>query len=78
MHVSQCMREVCRRLIGNKPGIEQIKEAPDGAAAPYWVQTCLYLMCRIQAHKDEKPGRSPDYAYQAAFAMRAMLQEVAL
>jgi len=79
-YASQCMREVCRRLIGDKPGADQCREHLDGSpdASKVWVTTCLYLMCRIQAHKDEMPGRTPDYAYNAVFPMRAVLQEVAM
>jgi len=77
-YASQCLREVCRRLLGNKPGAEEIREGlsgdPDQVVA--WIATCSYLMCRIQDHRDHMPGRNPDMAYGAAFAARAVLQEV--
>jgi len=79
-YASACMREVCRRLIGDKPGTEECKEQLDGSpdCSKCWVATCAYLMCRIQAHKDEMPGRTPDFSYNSTFSIRAVLQEVAL
>jgi len=77
-HADAAMREVARRLLGRAPGAEALEERQTGdtAQAAAWTQTCLYLACRLQAHKDEKPGRTPEMASGAVFAMRAVLNEV--
>ena len=48
-HVEECLHEVCRRLLGRRPGSEQIAiraDQPSRAAA--WAMTAQYLVGRIQ------------------------------
>lgn len=78
-YADQALREVARRLIGNKPGIEMIAERLDGTPdqAKAWAGTCIYLLSRVQAHRDECAGRQADMGFHAALAMRAVLSELA-
>jgi len=76
-HVEECLHEVCRRLLGRRPGSEQIAiraDQPSRAAA--WAMTAQYLCGRIQGTKKQKPGRAPDMSEAAAAAAKAVLQEV--
>ena len=72
-HVDQMLREVARRLLGRRPGVEQLQQDVDATTA---MQTARFLRGRIQCTHDEKPGRHPDMSEAAAAAMRAVLAEV--
>ena len=79
LYVDQAMREAVRRLLGRRAGSKQIEEVPDptnDAQVGAWVQTAMYLDGRIHSHPDEKPGRTPDMAGDAALAFRTALMEV--
>lgn len=78
-YVDECLREVARRLLGRRPGLDQIAEIVDpsnGDQAGAWFRTCRYLDGRIQGDPNQKPGREPDMSKMAAAAMRAVLKEV--
>ena len=66
--VAQGLREVARRLL--EPALDQ------PAMAATWAQATTYLIGRIQATPEQKPGRAPDMSAAAAAAMRAVLREV--
>ena len=81
-YADQALRETARRLVG----FRVIDEADDGlptsaqpstpAQAAAWKGACAYLDGRIQAAREECPGRSPDMSEGAAAAMRSVLREV--
>ena len=78
-YVDQALREVARRLLGRRPGLDRFEVRVDPAneaQAAAWAGTAAYLGGRIQSTKKEKPGRKPDMSPAAAAAMRAVLREV--
>ena len=75
----ECLREVARRLLGRRPGLDQLEEFLDPSnreQVEAWVRTCRYMDGRIQSDPGQKPGREPDMNKMAAAAMRAVLKEV--
>ena len=72
-HVDEGLRETCRRLLGlEEPRVlHGAKEAIEARAA-----CARYLVFRIQAHADQKPGRKPDMSPEAFAAFSAVLAEV--
>jgi len=72
-YVDQTLREVARRLLGRRPGAQQLQERVDAVTA---LETARYLHNRIQSTAEEKPGRHPDMSTAATAAMRAVLAEV--
>ena len=79
LYADECLREITRRLLGRRPGLDQMEEIIDPSNADQveaWVGTCRYLRGRIQSEPGEKPGREPDMNRMAAAAMRAVLVEV--
>ena len=77
--VDEALREVTRRLLGRREGLEgHAVQVDQGNAlqAEAWAGTARYLDGRIQTHDDEKPGRTPDLSVEAGKAMRAVLEEV--
>jgi hypothetical protein len=64
---------VARRLLGRRPGAQQLQERVDAVTA---LGTARYLHNRIQSTAEEKPGRHPDMSTAATAAMRAVLAEV--
>ena len=79
-HVDQFLREVARRLLGRRQGVERLQERFDAASAEQaaaWAQAARYLDGRIQSDPNHKPGRTPDMSPAAAKAMKAVLHEVA-
>ena len=79
IYADQALREVARRLLGQRPGLQDLEmrlDTSNAAQVATWAATTRYLHGRIQAHPDEKPGRTPDMSPAAAAAMRAVLQEV--
>ena len=80
-YADQALREVVRRLLGQRPGTEQPEERLDPATpaqAAAWAQTAKYLEGRIQDKPEQKPGRQPDMGAAAGAAMKAVLAEVKL
>ena len=78
-HVDCYLREVARRLLGRRPGSEQLEMRRDLSNADQraaWAGACAYLDGRIQASPDEKPGRTPDLSVDAAAAMQAVMFDV--
>ena len=79
-YADAALREVARRLMGSRPGLEELRETlerENEAQAVAWAGTARYLSARIQARPEEKAGRAPDMSEAAAAAMRAVLREVA-
>ena len=80
-HADECMREVVRRLLGERAAVHQLEVCLDVRNVKQcaaWIGTATYLDGRIQASPSEKPGRAPDLAPAAAAAMRAVLNEIQL
>jgi len=80
MYVDQALREVARRMLGDRPGIEKLEMKVDPsspAQAKAWTKACLYLDKRIHSMPEEKPGRTPDLGPAAAAFMRENLKAVA-
>ena len=78
-YVDECLREVARRLLGERQGSRVLAahlDAANSAQLSAWIGCATYLEKRIQSHPDEKPGRTPDMSQLAAEAMRAVLKEV--
>ena len=79
-YVDQMLREVARRLLGQRPGSQQLEEKLDPSTVPEqveaWAGTARYLRHRTQATPDHSPGRQPDMSEAAAAALRAVLEEV--
>ena len=81
VYVDQCLREIARRLLGNRPGSKELEEQynPDmPTQAQAWCGTANYLDYRIQAFDQEMPGRTPDFSPPAAAAFRSVLLEVGM
>ena len=78
--VDQVLRELTRRLLGDRPGLAAIEERLDAAEPParakVWAKTTRYLEGRLQASANDCPGRKADMSEPAAAAMRAVLSEV--
>ena len=80
-HADECMREIARRLLGERAAVHQLEarlDPRDIKQCAAWIGTASYLDGRIQASPSEKPGRAPDLAPAAAAAMRAVLHEIKL
>ena len=78
--VDQALREVARRLLGQRPGSDQLEETLDGTNSEQvsaWRGMAAFLEGRIQAMTAQHPGRQPDMSEGAAAAMRAVLREIA-
>ncbi|KAL3896639.1 MAG: hypothetical protein SGPRY_013227, partial [Prymnesium sp.] len=78
-HVDGFLREVTRRLLGQRAGAEELEERLEpsvAAQASAWAQAASYLDGRIQSTAEQKPGRAVDMSPGAAAAMRAVLGEV--
>jgi hypothetical protein len=67
--VNKMIIAVGARLLGN--GVSA--PSPDEAVA--WAQACTYLAGRIQASRDDCPGRKPDMSPNAARALRKVLAQ---
>jgi len=76
-YVDQMMREVARRLLGERSGVEQLKEKLDTKQKKIYRGCATYLAVRIQSKPEQKPGRKPDMSEAAAAAFVAVLEEVA-
>ena len=75
----QVLREVARRLLGCRPGSQELEVQLDPkncTQATVWMNTVQFVMVRIQSSPEEKPGRSPDMSPEHAAAMRDVLNEV--
>jgi len=78
-HVDCCLRELTRRLIGSKAGVQDLNEPLDPSTpvqAMVWQGVSRYMQDRIQSKPEEMPGRTPDMSEEAASAMRAILSEL--
>ena len=85
-YVDEALREVARRLVGRRTGvpealllqyhIEVKRNRGSAEQMTSWSKTAKYLAGRIQATREERPGREPDMSPEAAAAMRAVLAEV--
>ena len=78
-HVDGFLREVARRLLGQRAGSQALEVRldplePEQAAA--WVTAAKYLEGRIQSTAEQKPGRTPDMGPAAAAAMKAVMAEL--
>ena len=72
-YVDQALREAARRLLGRRPGAQQLQQGVEAETA---LLTARYLHNRIQSMAEEKPGRHPDMSTAASAALRAVLAEV--
>ena len=80
-HADEALREVARRLLGRRPGIDRLTERlepTDTTQARVWLAACTYIDGRLHSTPEEKPGRTPDLNPLAAAAMRSVLTEVGL
>ena len=78
-YADECLRECARRLLGARPGIEQLEvrlDPTNGRQMTAWIAATAYLDGRLHSRQDEKPGRTPDMSEAAAEAMRAVLKEL--
>ena len=79
--VDNMLIECTRRLLGNRPGLEQMPVATldplDIGAVQAWAGTYEYLLTRIQDAPEQKPGRAPDLSPEAGAAMKDVLRELA-
>lgn len=78
-HVDQALREISRRLLGNRAGAAALEERLDSSVpgqAKAWALTCQYLAKRLQASANDCPGREPDMSLEASSALRAVLSEM--
>ena len=78
-HVDRMLREVARRLLGKRPGAEQLVQQlqpSDAAMVAAWSGTAAYLVGRVQSKPEQMPGRKPDMSEAATAAFVAVLQEV--
>ena len=71
-HPTAAQREVARRLLGRKPGIEQLAEQPHKC----WAMAAMYVIARVHSTTEEKPGRSPDMGVKAGMAFKAVMNEL--
>eukprot|EP00747_Dinoflagellata_sp_TGD_P169175 gnl/TRDRNA2_/TRDRNA2_197454_c0_seq1.p1 gnl/TRDRNA2_/TRDRNA2_197454_c0~~gnl/TRDRNA2_/TRDRNA2_197454_c0_seq1.p1 ORF type:complete len:377 (-),score=83.54 gnl/TRDRNA2_/TRDRNA2_197454_c0_seq1:52-1182(-) len=79
-HVDQMLREVARRLLGQRDGLKQLEERPNLSNAEQikaYAGTKAYLQGRLQSKPGQKPGRQPDMSEPAAAAFLAVVEEVA-
>ena len=78
MYVEEAMRLTAIKLLGvPKEAVGQAYPVLTGdkQQAQVWAATVLFVMARLQGG-DEKPGRTPDMAGDAALAFRTALMEV--
>lgn len=74
------LREVARRLLGGRKGLDECAEKSNGKnpdQAKAWQLAVIYVSGRIQSNKYQKAGREPDMSDYASKAMLAVMQEVA-
>jgi hypothetical protein len=85
-YVEEALRMVVIKLLGaHVPPDIKLGPHHSGGVAPaltgdptqsrVWAATCMFVLARMQLG-NEKPGRSPDMAPDAALAMRTALMEV--
>merc|ERR1719191_1211344 len=74
------LSEVARRLLGRRPGMQDIQQKPDITNTNLrmaWRGTADYLKARMQSSAAQKPGRSADMSPLAASAFLSVVEEVA-
>lgn len=79
VHIEAMFRETCRRLLGNRPGLEDYKEKidpKDRIKGASWRVCATYLATRVQKKPEEKPGRKPDMSQAAQAAFQAVMDEL--
>eukprot|EP00316_Scyphosphaera_apsteinii_P005660 CAMPEP_0119308512 /NCGR_PEP_ID=MMETSP1333-20130426/11508_1 /TAXON_ID=418940 /ORGANISM="Scyphosphaera apsteinii, Strain RCC1455" /LENGTH=258 /DNA_ID=CAMNT_0007312309 /DNA_START=119 /DNA_END=895 /DNA_ORIENTATION=+ len=76
--VDQTLLEVTRRLMGSSPESDEIEgfEPSTHQQAAVWLAACKFIDARVQATREECPGRAPDMSPAAAAAMRSVLNEI--
>ncbi|KAL3930088.1 MAG: hypothetical protein SGPRY_001685 [Prymnesium sp.] len=80
LHVDEALREVTRRLLGERPHAMELQvraQLSNLAQAMAWAKTAVYLTARIQSTPEQKPEREPDLDPDASAAICAVLEEVA-
>lgn len=79
-YIDWMLREVARRLLGNRKGLAQLAEKANGRdteQARSWRSCATYLGERTQSNRFQKAGRDPDMSVEGAAAFFAVIQEVA-
>merc|ERR1719378_789910 len=74
------MREVVRRLLGNRSGLQHLEEKAEPGnehQAIAWQGCSQYLQGRTQVKDEQKPGRKPDMSEAAGAAFLDVLAECA-